>query len=392
MARAQKQKLARQSTAAYAASQPLFTAIKQGFERLGEQRAALVVARDLVQNLHVKIVHEGSIGERQNHMRYVAGIVTAWISAAEVYTNIFRQLANNTAADPTEGKPASKNHEDFVSMLDTAILAGKTARQMHLDEEIDVPVVKAAPPTSAPKTTPMEYPQSDDSASVPPPEPTFKSQPNHTAAGDKYARKRSRPDDEEVHQSPEQPKQKAQKRNPNVKYSKQGRPLWERGAEYPFVPYGTLGSSEKKEWQKEKQRQKREKTRAKREAKKRARADANAPKEDHSKPVFERDYISLDAGPDDGPPFPATNGVKVDYEDVSAEAAARLNAKEAKKASKAEKKRKRESGDSTLADEEGGQDRLVLLAENSIEKPQKKKPRKSDGSGKKKKSKSDVGG
>ena len=388
-----RQKRARQSTAAYAASQPLFTALKDGFERLGEQRAALNLARDLVQNLHVKLVHEDGVGKREEHQRYVHSIVTAWRSAVEVYIQIFKQLVDNTAADASEGRPASRNHEDLAAMLDTMTLAARAVMHMQLDAEIDVPSVKVPTPASeAPRAAPGP-PASDDPPSVPGPEPMASSAPNVSSLENTLVRKRSRPDDddEDGYSRTEQPQQKVQKRDSKIKYSKDGKPLWERGAELPFVPFASLGSNEKKEWQKEVSQQKREKTREKtrlrREAKIKAKAEARklAAGIDLSKPFYEADYIGFDTIPNNTQSFPLANGLQ--YEDVSAEAAARMTAKEQKRIKPGGKKRKRESGDSILIDDNNIRDPLAPVAGNAKDKPKKKKARQSAGPRAKKKKK-----
>ena len=412
MTRAAKQKQARQSTAAYAASQPLFDALRIGFTRVGEQKASLSIARDLVQHLHVKLPDSDSWTERDRHHRYIDCAVKAFRSATEIYADVFQALAKVTAAEAAEGRGERNGHAEFAEMARTAAEAKSAARMFVLYEDI----ARADAETEAAVAEEGEVDEdSDDSEDIKSEESD--SDDNVSASGSST----SNPHDEEKEdQAPvdttptnsillqllgkrplleeppqkksDQPPHKAPRLSEKIKYDSQGRKiLWDRGAEEPNVPYGTLGSSEKKAWKAEKRRQRRDKKQAKRagkmveEAKRKhfstgangvpLKPDRRAPKgyfEGNSKPVFNRDYISLNgtAGPE---PEPASLPTRepaqpaVAYEDVSAEVEARLKAKEEKKAVlKKEKKRKRESGDSFEAAGE---------AETKPEKPSKKKVR-----------------
>lgn len=114
-------KTKRRSTAAYAASQPLFDAFRDGMECLGEQRANLEIARDTVQRLHVKLPSSSIADDtRDSHERYMDAAVKAWRLATENYAVIFETLADVTAADPSSGRKESQGHAAFLKMAHTA--------------------------------------------------------------------------------------------------------------------------------------------------------------------------------------------------------------------------------------------------------------------------------
>ena len=108
----------RETTAAYAASQPLFDVLRAAEQKVEEQRIHLTKARDLVQNVHVKLVDTTNIADC---------VMSAWAGATEAYTAIFDELRSSTAADPSEGKAAQKQHEHFRSMASSAYAAKKQA-------------------------------------------------------------------------------------------------------------------------------------------------------------------------------------------------------------------------------------------------------------------------
>ncbi|SMR47694.1 unnamed protein product [Zymoseptoria tritici ST99CH_3D1] len=115
-AHAPSQKIDRETTAAYAASQPLFDALRNGAANVDAQRDNLAKARDLVQQVHVKIATE----DVPSHEQYMENIVEAWQSATTIFCQVFSELTSITAAEPSEGREAGKAHGQFMSMLDTA--------------------------------------------------------------------------------------------------------------------------------------------------------------------------------------------------------------------------------------------------------------------------------
>ncbi|SMQ47911.1 unnamed protein product [Zymoseptoria tritici ST99CH_3D7] len=115
-AHAPSQKIDRETTAAYAASQPLFDALRNGAANVDAQRDNLAKARDLVQQVHIKIAKENV----PSHEQYMENIVEAWQSATTIFCQVFSELTSITAAEPSEGREAGKAHGQFMSMLDTA--------------------------------------------------------------------------------------------------------------------------------------------------------------------------------------------------------------------------------------------------------------------------------
>ena len=399
MTRAQRQKLERESTAAYSASQPLFDALRIGFIRVGEQKKVLSIARDIVQNLHVQIPNLDSKAEVDKEQRYTDCAVKAWRSATEIYADIFEALANVTAAVEEEGRAERDGHAMFAEMARTAVEARKAAQSFTLYGEVvqssgtsagdlkkkskqeaavnggevhqgsddkyeDATSSSAALSGSEEKDELEEKPQVD-------PTPTNKILLSLLG-------KRPLPE-EQPEKTPDEPPKKIVRYSDNIKYDAQGRKiLWDKGAEKPNVPYGTMDSRAKKAWKAEKARQRREKEQQKRSerrknqmAEQNARAGTNLIPEKRTGAertnggTREQYFISLNeaAAPEVGSTV-ETAAPPVQYEDASAEVDARLEAKAAKKeAAKKEKKRKRESGDSLAS----------AVQEHNVEKAKKKK-------------------
>ncbi|KAF1826959.1 uncharacterized protein K489DRAFT_366178 [Dissoconium aciculare CBS 342.82] len=118
----------RNSTAAYAASQPLFDALREACEQLELQKSNLLLARDLVQGLHVKLQHvDLAVGDRpsrvDNHGRYLDSTLAAWTTAINSYHNIFEQLVLLTAPEPAMGRDAADSHESFKNISRSAFEA-----------------------------------------------------------------------------------------------------------------------------------------------------------------------------------------------------------------------------------------------------------------------------
>jgi hypothetical protein len=125
----------RESTAAYAASQPLFDALREACEKLELQKSNLLLARDLVQSLHVKLQHvDLTVGDKSspndNHGRYLDSTLAAWTTAIDSYRDIFAQLVSLTAAEPETGKEATDHHESFKNILRSASEAKHTVTEI----------------------------------------------------------------------------------------------------------------------------------------------------------------------------------------------------------------------------------------------------------------------
>ncbi|KAK4546331.1 hypothetical protein LTR36_002008 [Oleoguttula mirabilis] len=384
MARASRQKLARESTAAYAASQPLFDVLRNGTNKIGEQKFLLTQARDLVQNMHVKLVNANGNDDAEKHDRYVDHVVKAWRSATLVYSTIFEELASITAPDATEGRAASKGHEEFMAMSATVEAAKKLA--MSYKPTGTPPTMQ--PPRNA-RVEDVEVDEEEDKSGdndlsgsspaqtkVTQPLPAFSMKPGAASrsvdGSFDGAEKGSNATPNDPHSLASHSKRplstddgndqrpgKAQKLSANIPLDSHGKKVfWERGASQPNVPFAELGAADKNAWRAEKSRQKREKRSIK------ARSVATAASSDGKPLDPDRaegaavDPNSLSAGKENTVPG-------VEYEDVSAEVEARLKAKEErKKAKKEEKKRKRDSGASVLE---------ATPSEVGVEKPKKKK-------------------
>jgi hypothetical protein len=125
----------RESTAAYAASQPLFDVLREACEQLELQKSNLLLARDLVQTLHVKLQHvDLTVGDQlspnDNHGRYLDSTLAAWTTAIDSYRGIFAQLVSLTAAEPETGREATEHHESFKNILRSASEAKHTVTEV----------------------------------------------------------------------------------------------------------------------------------------------------------------------------------------------------------------------------------------------------------------------
>ena len=125
MARTAKRlKVNHETTAAYAASQPLFDVLRNAVTRIDEQHAHLVAARDAVQRTHIKL--DDSLPNGGNSQNYLVSITKAWRAATHSFMEVFGELANITAAVPSEGKAAREYHEGFARL---AKIQSNTMRQ-----------------------------------------------------------------------------------------------------------------------------------------------------------------------------------------------------------------------------------------------------------------------
>ena len=331
------------STAAFAASQPLFDTLRSTRDRLPEQGMYLTVATNVVQQLHVGLKIEDGKNDIERHAKYMDAIVEAWRCATDMYCDVFSQLATITAEKPEEGRSAAASHVEFEKMLESAQLAQKLAKEYTLAKEkpglpILENVVKIKPEPKAATESEDSEEESKSSSQLFPP-----SQATPTPASKK-------------------------KSNPNTKYDKSGsKLLWENGK--LKVPVSELTKVEKREWDLLQKRAKRP------EQKKKIAAIVSKDKQAQSNGVSNNHTPQQVNGTSEPSKVPG-----VEYEDpdnLAAEAAARSKAKEeAKRAKKAERKRKRESGDSFVNGDVG--DAAAHNPEVAAEKPKKKKAKKSD--------------
>ncbi|KXS99183.1 hypothetical protein AC578_3044 [Pseudocercospora eumusae] len=344
MSRAKRQKT---HSVAFAASQPLFEAVRSARDdALQSQAVNLTIAHDVVKNIHVRVQNDDEHNNIENHVAYMDAIVESWRSATDAYCNIFAQLTSITAEKPNEGIGAAESHGFFQEMLETARNAQHAAKRFTLAKERAVPEANTTIGGNAPETVPAAEP--DD-------EIELKHKPlNGEQKTADYSGK----------STPTVTPGKQPAQAGKVKFDKSGtRVLWEKGAKEPNVPFAMLGGDEKKEWYTEKARQKREKRKTK--------AHEIRTKKGQQERQQKQEQTSVPPSDCHSPQVPG-----VEYEDLSAEVDARIKAKEeAKKAKKQEKKRKRESKDSfadpdAFQEDENEEDTIEV---KHYEKPSKKK-------------------
>ena len=358
MAKALPIKTKRRYTAAYAASQPLFDVLRNGMERIDLQRANLEIARDTVQRLHVKLPSASITDDvKDSHEKYMDSAVKAWRLATESYAEIFEALADVTAAEPSAGRNEREGHGSFVRMAETArqayeIAMGWTPSSSGSAVEKDADMEDAGTSDSeqARKRNGVDVSAALGAEDVAVP---VDNRPTNAIL---MSLLKQRP-------LPEEKSEQAPTGNGAVKHT---------------TPEPAPVTNEQDATKTQKRLQKRQKKREKRAKAQQAKmkdsgADqtikpeprqsvTNNPGEESSKLAENVEHISLNA--EDRPA-----NLKPEYDDVSAEVAARLNAKEAKKGLSKEKKRKRESRDSLPNGE----------AKDKMEKPQKKKARSNEG-------------
>lgn len=342
---AKRQKIDRESTAAYIASQPLFDALRNATKAVADQKTLLKAARDTVQALHVKVINDDS----DQHMEYMHNILNAWIGATQSYHDIFRQLAILTAEEPSVGREAAPLHGPFVAMLETAREANKLAQDVMdgKDDDDDDDVKEAA---SEEGETGVKKEEESDSASESAPEiKSSKSTATTLATG---PRKRPFVEDESADEGASKAS-KASKADdtPNSKLEK---------------------------------KPKNKNAKARRKAAKDAAITTSTDKAQPD-PVFRQQAPSLPAMKSEAKDDAAAVPPAVEYEDLAPQVEARLKEKaakaDAKKARRAEKKRKRESGDSFVKDDDDEvktEPKVTLPAakQEQTEKPKKKKVKK----------------
>ena len=403
--------------AAYAASQPLYEVLRKGVHSVNYQTKYLTHARDAVQKVHVKLRDSNDENNIAQHQYYIDAAVKAWKSALINYRQIFDELASVNGPDATEGKAAAPNYEEIQAIAQSVEAAQKIAKKCRSATAASRSKGSAPTPDSEQEDDEVEghggndavdqsmSPEVATSAAMQTPEGST-SERISTAA---TSLKRPAPEDETLAASTKIKQRKTIQRTPDqqAKYDLQKEGFHARkaksdaevrttsdarGAEIPLgtsaAPvgsYATLGSEEKKAWQTEKGKLRREKGAAARAAKKSKKSVASETAGDGAVPGSDRkdtgagdaeseapvppQKSSADAGgegePMTAPSEPAIS--KVEYEDVSAEVAARLKAKAEKKLAKAAKKRKRES--------EVSLQEVQSIVGAPAEKPKKKKPK-----------------
>lgn len=304
MASTRKSKPSRETSAAYAASQPLFDALRSAVSRIDEQRKQLEIARDIVQSLHVKLAADGQAEYQNAHVRYIHAVVKASRSASQSFANVFEELAKLTAAEPDEGKEERQEHHVFTTM-GTMAKAIEDGAEAYLSQNEQ----------RAFSVSPLLDDEGRDEVEM---RDVGESEDNKDAA------EGGRVEDEDIHAMNGQQHNKM---------------TGTTGAATPNVPLRTLNASEETAWKAERARQKREKRREKRRHLKREKAGAQVAVNGQQSGL-DPDVVGLDGGV-------GGSGTGVQYDDMSAEVDARLKAKEEARASKKkERKRKRESVDS----------------------------------------------
>ncbi|EME47920.1 hypothetical protein DOTSEDRAFT_21646 [Dothistroma septosporum NZE10] len=389
------------STAAYAASQPLFSTLRNATDSVDAQKASLTTARDVVQQLHVKI----DTGEAKRHETYMHHVVSAWEAATEAYCKVFEELCNVTRADDSEGRPQGKRHDEFVKILETARHA-RDAVKDHApakDEDEDaiaaawedefykgVHVKSKAPPEPLVQSIGKKR-RLADAEPLPeayPHQRVDQSDEDEIVVKHNSALKKAAPSAESDKPPTKMPPQKSLS-DETIRYGRldPSKIIWENGK--LKVPFERLSPDERKAWSVIKQRQKRQIRRTKvktNRAKGPATARDNEELEQHTEAnqddAFLQDNKSNFSVPGPSPTNRHEPSIPaVEYEDVSAEVEARLKAKAEKKAQdkikKAEKKRKRESKDSFAGVEQEDSETLPKGDADAKDKPVKPAKKKS---------------
>ncbi|GAB7365455.1 hypothetical protein MBLNU230_g6528t1 [Neophaeotheca triangularis] len=378
-----KTKPSKHLTTAYAASQPLFSAVRRTLENLSHQETALQTAKTLIQKLHVGIKDVNNSAELREHERYMDCCVQAFKMVTESYQEVFVELARITGPDEGTGKGKDEGFEAFEAMRDAAQASRGAAARWGRKGKGNVEVQGEVKGTGKAARDGHKAEESSDVS-------------ESGMEGDGKVEGRNafnkRPAETEVAQAGTPP-QKVQRLAGNKKFGDNGTLLCDEGAEKPAVPFASLGSNEKKEPRSRRMRRKQDQTReAQQQAEVRSksakgeeqipdrrRSSPDASMGDASKPVFKRNNISTN-GSHDTEPMDAepTNAANIEYENVDSEVERRLKAKEQKmktdeahlKAKKAEKKRKRDSAGSNIGVEEGAFGRFA-----AVEKPKRKRSR-----------------
>ncbi|KAI6911442.1 hypothetical protein KC318_g774 [Hortaea werneckii] len=285
--------MSRNATAAYAASQPLFEALQAGNMRINEQKVHITRARNLVQNLHVKLTEINGQDESAKHDYYMDCVVKAWRSATQTYEAIFRELMTLNAADASEGREASKRYEEFAALATTARQVSEVACEFPLHGPPSWP---EAPSTPEKRKRSREE-EHDESSDVKMDTGTDAPEKEGSDGGQAKDNKQTQQNEGAEKTLSKHQRKRLRKKHPAADH---------KDSESNHHPSST-----------------------------------NAPTQPPSNP---NPPPTSSLGKENHTPIAG-----VEYEDVSAEVEARLKAKaEKRQAKKTEKKRKRESGDSLL--------------------------------------------
>ncbi|KAF2486211.1 hypothetical protein BDY17DRAFT_291074 [Neohortaea acidophila] len=102
------------------ASQAFYHALRNGCNRIGEQKSHLSLARDTLQHLQLHPLHHASTNQKTQYTRAVNETVQAWQCAVECYLDVFTSLAHATAADSTNERQEAPAHSQFMHMAKSA--------------------------------------------------------------------------------------------------------------------------------------------------------------------------------------------------------------------------------------------------------------------------------
>ncbi|KAK6434134.1 hypothetical protein LTR95_009680 [Oleoguttula sp. CCFEE 5521] len=298
--------------AAYSASQPLFDSVRAAVTALDEQKAHLITARVVVQQVHVKLPNGDAENNGLVHETYIDRLVKAWTGTTSSYLGVFEELLKLQAPDEAHGKVAGPLFEEFEALRASVEKAKEAVLAFN-------PAANPPRTTLAAKRSASAVDDSDDSSET--------------------SSKRAKLETTNRIKQTQVPK--LSKRQRKIQAA-QDRPTGVRPWEKPNKRQGP--------------RQQRLPLRKAKEA-----AALIGQKGANNTPLGARES-------------------QVQYEDVTAEASARLQAKdEAKKA----KKRKRDSvGSGVVAAEVGGEERAVQIRDEGLkEKPARKKVRDAEGEG-----------
>ncbi|RMY80281.1 hypothetical protein D0862_12808 [Hortaea werneckii] len=296
MARRKVHRMSRNATAAYAASQPLFEALQVGNMRINEQKVHITRARNLVQNLHVKLTEINGQDESAKHDYYMDCIVKAWRSATQTYEAIFRELMALNAADASEGREASKRYKEFAALATTAGQVNEVANEFPLHGPPSWP---EAPSTPEKRKRSREE-EHDESSDVKLDAGIDASEKEGSKGGQAKDNKQTQPNENAEKTLSKHQRKRLRKKHPASDH---------QNSENNYTNHTP--------------------------------SSTNAPTQPTSNP---NPPPTSSLGKENHTPIAG-----VEYEDVSAEVEARLKAKaEKRQAKKTEKKRKRESGDSLL--------------------------------------------
>lgn len=310
-----------QDTAAYAASQPLFDTIRVAISQLDEQRRNLVSARDVVQQLHVKVPTEHLDSHSLKSGEYTSSLVEAWEHATESFTRIFEQLCIITGPETATGKKAEASYPGFKKLLNSAEAARKAASE-HVPQPVERKVKRKAE-VDAPDEEGMQ---------ITPRKKAKSSSPESSKLGAPAPSKRAVASPGDAQEAPR----------------KRQRVAVEQEQEPATAVNGNSSTKRQRRRQSAREKQKQH---------------AQSPSKDTS---------TMNGNQEPG----------VQYEDVSAEVDARLKAKEdAKKAKKEAKKRKRDSLGSGIVEAEAGAENEAFAARDRKlkEKPAKKRSKGESG-------------